>query len=289
MGGIFGGGDSGGSSTTEVKLPEYIEKGGKEQYGISRALQKQPYVTYPGPRIAPFTADENAAFGNARQNAGQWAGDLNASRSMINFATQPWSQTTAQQYMSPYTGAVTDIAARETQRAYDTDTAKATNAAAVGAGAFGGARHGVVESENLRNKNQAIADIYARGNDAAYQNAMQGYQNDRGALLTGAQQAAGLGQLGQGLNTADTELLLRSGEYQRAMNQRNLDLGYEDFMRQYQDPWTRQQYALQTLGSVPTPTSSSTETSGSAPGGSPLGQIGGLGLAGLGAYSMFSG
>lgn len=290
MGGsLFGGGDSGGSSKTEIKIPKYLERGGQEQYGLSQTLQRQPYVTYPGPRIAPFTPDENAAFGFARGGVGQWGGDLNASRQMIDYATQPWSQSTAEQYMSPYTKGVTDIAARETQRAYDTDTLKATNANAVGGGAFGGARHGIVESENLRNKNQAIGDIYAIGNDRAYQTAMQGYQNDRGAALSGAQQAAGLGQLSQGLNTADTELLLRSGQYQRAMDQRNLDLGYEDFQRQYQDPWTRAEYALRTLGAVPSPTSQTTETTGNVPGGSPFAQVGGLGIAGLGAYKSFAG
>ena len=249
MSGVFGGGDT--KSETKIKLPAYVEQGGAEQYGIANSLQMQPYVPYQGPRIAPFTADENAAFDYARGSVGAWQPDLNASRQMIDYATTPWSDTQAQQYMNPYTKNVTDIAAREVQRAYDTGTQKDINSAAVGAGAFGGARHGVVQSEAERNKNQAIGDIYAQGLGNAYNSALGAYQNAQNTTLQGAGQAAGLGQLQQGLGTADTELLLRSGEYQRQLPQQNLDLAYQDFLRQYQDPYAKTQFATSILGGVP--------------------------------------
>lgn len=282
MGNIFGGGSS--KSTTEINLPGYVEAGGSQQYGIANSLQMQPYVPYQGPRIAPYTADENAAFDYARNSVGQWQPDLNASRQMIDYATTPWSDTQAQQYMDPYAKNVTDIAAREVQRAYDTDTQKAINTAAVGSGAFGGARHGVVESEAQRNKNQAIGDIYTSGLSNAYNSALGAYQNAQNTTLQGANQAAGLGQLQQGLGTADTELLLRSGEYQRQLPQQNLDLAYQDFLRQYQDPYAKSQYATSILAGVPYGQQST--TTGTQPPTSPLSQVGGLGLGAAGLYQM---
>lgn len=278
MGSLFGGGDT--KSETKVELPDYIEKGGSEQYNLAKALQRQPYVPYAGPRIAPFTADENAAFGYARSGIGAWQPDLNASRSMIDYATQPWGESTYQNYVNPYQKNVTDIAAREVQRAYDTDTRKAANAAAVGAGAFGGARHGVVEAENLRNKNQAIGDIYAQGGASGYEAARQGWASDRNAALQGASQAAGLGQLTQGLGTQDTELLLRSGQYQRQLPQASLDLAYQDFQNQFLDPYKKSDYATRILQGVPY--GQTTSGTGTQPPGSPFAQIGGLGLGAAG-------
>ena len=300
MGSMFGGGEdsddqhSQSSSKTTVEPPLYVRQGGKNQYKIAEALQRQPYQPYSGPRVAPFSDDENAAFDMVRSSSGEWGGDLNASRSLVNYGTTPWADADISQYTNPYTEAVSDIAAREVRRGYDTDTAKRTNASAVGAGAFGGARHGVAESENIRNREQAVADIYTTGGRDAYEAARAGYGDDRAAMLDGARQSAGIGSLMSQLRGTDATRMIQTGGMRRGMDQSNLDTAYDDFVSQRNYPYEQSNYATGILKGIPygQTTETNASTTGSATGSAPppnmVGQIMGAGMTGMSMYNMMS-
>jgi hypothetical protein len=93
----------------------------------------------------------------------------------------------AASYMSPYTQAVTDIQTREARRA--ADIAKTQRGAqAVQQGAFGGSRQAIMEAEAARNLAQQQGDITAKGQQSAYEQAMQQFNAEQGYGLT-AQQA----------------------------------------------------------------------------------------------------
>lgn len=94
---------------------------------------------------------------------------------------------TAASYMSPYTQNVTDIQTREAQRAADI-AATQRGAQAVGAGAFGGSRQAIMDAEAARNLALQKGDITARGQQSAYEQAMQQFNAEQGYGLT-AQQA----------------------------------------------------------------------------------------------------
>jgi hypothetical protein len=94
---------------------------------------------------------------------------------------------TAASYMTPYTQNVTDIQTREADRLAGIEATK-RGAAAVGAGAFGGARQAIMDAEAARNLATQKGDITARGQQDAYQQAMAQFNAEQGYGLT-AQQA----------------------------------------------------------------------------------------------------
>jgi len=100
---------------------------------------------------------------------------------------------TVQQYMSPYQQAVTDIGKREAQRQADI-AGTARGARAAQAGAFGGSRQAIENSEAQRNLSQQMADIQAKGGQEAYNQAAQMFTSDQARQLAAQQanQAAGL-------------------------------------------------------------------------------------------------
>ena len=89
-----------------------------------------------------------------------------------------WDQAAMDQYMSPYTKGVVDIALREAERQRAIERLK-ENTAATQSGAFGGYRQGVVEAEGERNYNQLLSDITTKGQQEAYNAAVAQFNADR--------------------------------------------------------------------------------------------------------------
>ena len=89
-------------------------------------------------------------------------------------------------YMSPYTKGVVDIALREAARNRAIERLR-ENTAATQSGAFGGYRQGVVEAEGERNYNQSLNDITTKGYQDAYNAAVAQFQADRAAKLNAEQ------------------------------------------------------------------------------------------------------
>jgi uncharacterized protein YktA (UPF0223 family) len=89
-----------------------------------------------------------------------------------------WNQAAMDQYMSPYTKGVVDIALREAERQRGIERLK-ENTAATQSGAFGGYRQGVVEAEGERNYNQLLSDITTKGQQEAYNAAVAQFNADR--------------------------------------------------------------------------------------------------------------
>lgn len=128
--------------------------------------------------------------------------------------TQDYTGQNVSQYMNPYMQSVVDIQQREAQRQGDiAGTQRAGQA--VRSGAFGGSRAGLMEAEAARNLATQKGDIQAQGQNAAFQNAqqqfnqqqqanMQAQMANQGAGLTVGQQnlgaQLGIQQLGAGQN-----------------------------------------------------------------------------------------
>ena len=107
----------------------------------------------------------------------------------------------AQQYMSPYQQAVTDI-----QQRAAIDAAKRAqlgqNLAAARQGTYGGARQTLLQGERESGLRTQLGDIQARGLQEAYANAQAQFERDRAAQMgtsqTNLQAALGVQQLGAG-------------------------------------------------------------------------------------------
>ena len=145
-----------------------------------------------------------------------------------------------------------------------------------------------LDAEAQRNLTQSIGDLYAKGQSEAYNNAQQAFNADRQAALAGAGQMSALGQLGQTMGYLDADMLMRSGEKQTATGQKQLDIAYQDFLRQQDWPYQQVNWATGVLKGVPYNQTSTSQQTGTQLVQSPsvLGQLAGLGMAGAGMYSM---
>lgn len=138
----------------------------------------------------------NAAASGIMGLAGFQPGSLTGGYNPADFTSSYTAQQTtggvfdggaAQQYMSPYQQNVTDIAKREAERDFQKQQSQ-LRARAGAAGAFGGSRATLLETENQRNQNQLLDDIQTKGLQSAFTNAQDMFERDRQARLSASQQ-----------------------------------------------------------------------------------------------------
>lgn len=162
------------------------------------------------------------------------------------------------QYMSPYIQNVLDTQMAAANRQYDI-TGMQQRAAATQQGAFGGGRDAVMRMENERARNSALQGIAAKG----YQDAFTGATNQ---YNTGMQQMSTLG--GQ----------------QQAQLQRELDVPYQEFLNQQNQPYKQLSYMSDLIRGTPLGMQSSNQVYQAPP--STISQMAGLGLTGAAMYGM---
>ena len=121
-------------------------------------------------------------------------------------SSQNFGQQSAQDYMSPYAQQAIDPTLRENQRQFEI-ASTGRQAAATRAGAFGGSRQAIEQSEAQRNLGRLQSDTQAVGMQNAYQNAQQQFNADQArrqqSMLANQQAGLTTGQanLGSALQT----------------------------------------------------------------------------------------
>jgi len=228
---IYGGGSAAAptsTTTTQLSYPKELQPLVMDTAQKSAALAGSPYQPYTYNRIAGFdplqlTAQQTAAnlttapdLSRASQlaaQAGVNAGAINYSPANIQTGmtlapnmqqyqmggpervytgsfTQPGM---AQAYMSPYIQGVVNTQQREAMRQAGI-AATQRGAQAVGAGAFGGSRQGIMEAEARRNLSTQMGDIQRQGLQSAYEQAqnLYGTEQSRGLQAALANQQAGM-------------------------------------------------------------------------------------------------
>ena len=290
------------TSTSTTTIPEYAKPYVETLLGKAQTLTDvttTPYQTYGGDRIAEQSQQQKDVATNilAQTTPGQFAtgtnlastAGLSAAGAGADYARMATSAAEQAKYMSPYMQNVVDIqkqeASRDAQRGM-----LAQNLAAGRQGTYGGARQLLAGTERERNLGDQLAKIQATGSQSAYDRAQQAMQFGTEAGLRGAQAAtqagATLGQLGIGQQQTFGDLAkLQSAAaaQDQAERQRDLDLKYQDFIAQQQDPYKR----LGFMSDILRGSSNLAGTGGKTvyeqqP--SLLSQITGPGLLGLGLY-----
>lgn len=223
----------------------------------------------------------NAAIANAMTTAAQTTG-----------AYDPQSYKA---FMDPYQQEVIDRYTQEMQRQFGI-TGQQRKAQAIGAGAFGGGREGVLEAEAQRGFQQqlgtGIAGLLSSGYQTAQQQAQQAFQNQQAAQqsLAGLQLAGGelgtdIGQLFGtfGVQAPMTQANLAStlsqlGVTETAAQQQAAQQAYQNQLAQYMQPYQQLGFQADLLGGV----SPAYLAGPSTTAGNPL-------LAGIGALGGFAG
>lgn len=160
--------------------------------------------------------------------------DLAQAQDLITSSTGQWSDLTDTQrqgMMNPFQQAVTDVSIREAARRAEPQR-RALEARAAKAGAFGGSRAGMMTSEFDRNLSQQMADLQSQGDMAAYNQALQQFNLERGREgAAGAQLGAQAAQKQQ-MTFGGLGQQLAAGQARRGLGQQYIDTGYQQFLEE---------------------------------------------------------
>ena len=170
---------------------------------------------------------------------------------------------TVGQYMSPYMQNVVDQQMMSANRQYDI-TGMQQRAGATQANAFGGGRDAVMRMENERARNSALQGIQAKGLQDAFTGATNQYN-------TGLQQMSTL------------------GAQQQAQRQKELDLPYQEFLNQQNQPYKQLSYMSDLIRGQPLGMQSTNQVYQAPPSSLQSMTSLGLGAAGIAALAKADG
>lgn len=247
-----------------------------------------PYMQYQGERNAQFSPLQQMSYDNAAlmqtspqlQDATAMAGQaglgaLNTSFTYNPYSAQQFSGQAVKDYMSPY---MDNVVARQQQDAtrQAAIAGQAQQANAARSGAFGGSGDYIMRGQAAGNLARQQGDIYAQGQQQAFQNAQQQFnqsqtQNQAAAQLNAQQGQFGAGLGLQGLQTALTSanalgqlgqqqyqqnmgvnaLQNQYGLQEQAQMQKDIDTKYGDFLNYQNYPYKQLGFMSDIVRGVP--------------------------------------
>ena len=270
--------------------------------GAPGGLLGQP-LSVPGQQVVGFTPTQQAGMQLAGQGIGAYQPYLDAAQAGMTtglgtigagaqtLAGAQYEPTAARmaQFMDPYQQQVTQEALGE----YDRQAAMAQNqlgGQAVQAGAFGGSRFGLQQSELARN----TQDLKSR---RIFEDLSRNYQQAMGASQTANQQRAQagqvFGQLGQAtqgvagamaglggqreaMGQSDVGQLMGLGGMQQQLQQQGFDVGRQNVLQAQAEPFRRLSYGQQMLQGLTPGAGTSQQTLAPMPTTNPYTQAAGL-------------
>jgi hypothetical protein len=273
-------------------------------YDITGVKPYQPYSTDPSQYFAGFSPMQQQSFQGAAnmqpsQQLGQATGLAGtAGMGGLDVASQanPYGfQSQVGGYMNPYLQMSLAPQIAEANRAYDISGNQA-RAQSVGAGAFGGSRQALMQSENERNRNMGIASILGQGYNTAFNQAQnqynQGLQNQLAGYGMAGQAAGQLGQLGQtqyGQQMGILGLQNQLGGQQQQLEQNKINQAIQNYAMGQQYPQQQLAFMNSMLRGLPLQTATTSAYQAPPSGMSQLTGLGTAGIAGLGLYNTMSG
>lgn len=207
-----------------------------EMLGRGQALASQPYQAYTGQLSAGPSGLQQQAFQGI-------AGLTIPTQQMSAYTPQTFGASQAQQYMSPFlTGALEPQIAEARRQAEIQRMQEAGRLSQ--AGAFGGSRQAVMESEGSRNLLRNIADITGRGYETAYQQGIAQFNTEQERQRAAQEQAR---QYGLGVLQRQAEL----GGLQRGIQQEGIAADIGQFREERDYPYKQVQYMQSLLQGLP--------------------------------------
>ena len=215
------------------KLQEEVAPFAKEILEAAKTLytkqMEEGYKAYPGQTIAPLTVEQLESQEGLKALVGtQRPLQEEALAQYRTGLTERFTPEVAQEYMSPYQRAVTDIEKREAQRSFESQIMPAFEKQAVAAGGMSGlgTRAGVQASELGRAQMQRLGDIETRGLQSAYKDAQNLFQQQQQRERTAAGDIAGMAPQLVASGITEQGLLKTVGEDKQAVGQEALNEAY---------------------------------------------------------------
>ena len=212
--------------------------------GQAQALGSAPYQTYQG----PLTAGESGLQTQAFQGIG---GLTVPNQGQYNPVGSTFDNTQAQAYMNPYLQQALDPQMKELQRQADiqrvADAGRLTQA-----GAFGGSRQAIMESEGRRNLLDKQSNVLGMGYASAYDKAMQQFNADQQRKVQEAQFGADFGLKGLGAERDILNQQLGAGAVQRGITSEGIAADLGEFNTQREFPYKQVQFQRDMISGLPT-------------------------------------
>lgn len=273
------------TSTSTTTAPQWVNDAGQANYTQARSVLDQGFVPYTAPRVAPLSTNEQTASDLIAKTASSGNPyDSTAAGDFTNYGAAPTTQYnfntvadqngplgTTQSYMDPYLAAV--LAPQLRQLGISGAQARqGISANATSAGAFGDARHGVVEGEQRKNQAQTETDTVGKAYSDAYTQAMAQREQDAARQFSTqqAQDTANKDALERmrtsgidltNLDKYDTSRSLglssalgQTGATSRTVQQAGLDANYDEAMRKQGFTDNQIQFLTSILKGTPAPT-----------------------------------
>ena len=285
--------------TQTVRLAPFQEEFLADIFASAKALTGEgSMMPFAEQRLAGLSEGQQAAIANALGGVGAFQpflrqGSAAIGQGIMGALGADFTPTSYQEFMNPFQEQVIqqqydDIA--EQGRAQLSDFGQR----AAGAGAFGGSRQALAESEIIGNVLDQQARTGAQLRTAGFQQAQAAAQQAANQQLRQAQLAgqlgtaqAGLGQMGQQMNVQDINTLLGIGGLQQQQGQRALDIDRANFLAAQALPFQQIGFMSDIFRGVPA--LQQTYSTRSTPPPSRSSQLLGLGIAGLGAAGQAKG
>ena len=272
------GSDQAQQTTSQVKLPDYIDKASESLVATAGDVAKEGYIPYTGQRLAGLSQIEQDAITQSQASRGIGQTQAGQAFTAATASGAP-ALSSVGSYMTDYNKNVADVAARE-MRDQSAIQQQGIGAQAANVGAFGGSRQAILEAERQKNLTQGVGDLYAKAQADAYQTALSASQQDRQQQLQSSLGMSTTAGQQQALGQADIQQQMGIGGLGRQMDQQALDLGYNNFLAERDYPKSQLGFYSNILQG--TPYSQSTVGSTYTPQPSFLNQAMGAGISGLG-------
>ncbi len=211
--------------------------------GQGQALANQPYQAYKGPLTAGASDLQQQAFAGASNLA-------STGYTPTEFTSGTFDTTAAQKYMNPYLSTALDPQLKELQRQSDIQRL-GDSARLAKAGAFGGGRQAIMESEARRNLLDKQNLAIGQGYQTAYDKAMQQFNADQNRGLDTQKASEQSRQYGADFGIKSLNELQESGATQRAIESEGIAADKAQFEEQRDWPYKMVQYQQGLLQGLP--------------------------------------
>lgn len=239
-----------GKQTTQIDPAQQAMY--EDLYRRSQGIAAQPFVPYTGKRVAGFSPDQLRAFQATRGmfEAGQQYDPLGTLSRLGQQPTPGLLQADIGAYQSPYQQQVIDQTMADIQRQSDI-AQQLAQSRAIKAGAFGGSRSALLETEATRPYIEQQARTSAALRQAGFEQAQRAAESDIERQMRDRQFQAGIQQNLLGEQYRSLGLLGGIGGQQQLLQQRALDVPYGQFQRALQYP--KEQFGLLSQAVTGTP------------------------------------
>ena len=252
------------TAIAEPKIAEEIAPFLKDILGKGQALYKQRmdegFVPYAGQTLADVTAQQKTAQEGIAGLVGTQKPIFDEAGVLVREGAEKATAEALQPYMNPYQQAVTDIAKRDAQERFEQTTLPGLRKQAIDAGAFGGSRAAMRESQAQDAQARLLADLQAKGDLAAFQNAQQQFAAQKAREAQTAEGLTGLGTAQYGAQLKELGQLEAVGREEQQRQQQLLDESYKRFLQERQFPEQQLGQYQQIVAGVPVGQSSITKT-----------------------------